>query len=225
VTAFFVFAALAIAVFITVGVLAWRADKRRREMLMQWASNSGFQYVARDDSWCSRWGHTPFGEGSDRRARNVVTGEYGGRPFVAFDYSYEVQSGTGSGTTNTTTYHYAVCALQLPAPLPQLQVTRENVLTRFGDAIGIAEDIQLESDDFNRKFRVKADDRKFAYDVLTPRTMQALLSRPPLDWRLAGTDALAWSEGEVTPSLAMEHLQTLRAVVDGIPQFVWNDQT
>jgi hypothetical protein len=94
----------------------------------------------------------------------------------------------------------------------------------MGHALGL-DDIDLESEDFNRKFRVHANDRKFASDVLTPRTMQALLARPETSWRISGTDILGWSDGRMTPLLVTTSVSTLELVLDGIPSFVWKDHS
>jgi Protein of unknown function (DUF3137) len=201
---------------------SWKADQKRRELLMTWATNSGFSFAVEDDSLCDRWHATPFGEGDHRRARNVVTGTNKDRPFVAFDYSYQTHSQNSNGTQSTTTHRYVVTALQLPMFLPQLQVTPENLFTRVGNAFGL-DDIELESEEFNRRFRVHARDRKFACDVLTPRTMQMLLSQPVLSWRIDGIDVIAWQDGRLSPSLCLSTTSQLQDIVDGIPSFVWHD--
>ena len=207
-----------------VGYAAYRsyqANQKRKALLLTWATNSGYQYSVEDDSMCERWNGDPFGEGDHRRAQNVITGT-AKAPFSAFDYSYQTHSSDGRGGRTTTTHHYTVTALQMPAYLPDLQVTPENLLTRIGHSLGL-DDIDLESEDFNRRFRVHASDRKFASDCLTPRTMQALLTRPEVCWRISGTDILTWGEGRISPSSVLEDLATLQLVVDGIPSFVWKD--
>ena len=199
----------------------YQANQKRKDLLFSWATNSGYKYAVEDDSMCERWNGDPFGEGDHRRAENVITGA-AKSAFSAFDYSYQTHSNEGRGGRTTTTHHYCVTALQMPAFLPVLQVTTENALTRIGHVLGL-DDIDLESEDFNRKFRVHANDRKFASDVLTPRTMEALLARPAASWRITGTDILTWAEGRLSPSSVLGDLATLQLVVDGIPSFVWKD--
>lgn len=202
---------------------SWRKDQRRRQALQTWAGKNGYSYVSEDDSWCPRWNGDPFGEGDHRRARNVITGT-AKAAFSAFDYSYETHSSDSRGGRTTTTHRYAVTALQIPTFLPTLQVTPENLLTRIGHSLGL-DDIDLESEDFNRRYRVHANDRKFASDVLTPRTMQALLARPAVSWRITGTDILTWAEGRITAVGITQALSTLQLVIDGIPSFVWKDHS
>jgi hypothetical protein len=86
------------------------------------------------------------------------------------------------------------------------------------------QDIELESEDFNRRFRVRCDDAKLAYDVLPPRTMEALLARPALHVRLYGADDLLWESGPHRPSELLARLDTLSALLDGVPSYVWNDR-
>ena len=202
---------------------SWRKDQRRRQALQTWAGKNGYSYTAEDDRWCERWNGSPFGEGDHRRAKNVITGS-AKLPFSAFDYSYQTHSSDGRGGRTTTTHHFAVTALEFSGFLPTLQVTPESVFTRIGHSLGL-DDIDLESEDFNRKFRVHANDRKFASDVLTPRTMQALLARPTLSWRIAGNDILSWAEGSMTAVGVTAAMSTMQLVVDGIPSFVWKDHS
>jgi hypothetical protein len=188
-----------------------------------WSTNSGFTYAVEDDTWCDRWRTTPFGDGDHRKARNVITGTTASRPFAAFDYSYQTHSSNGKGGQSTTTHRYVVTSLQLPTYLPQLQVTPETFMTRLGNALGL-DDIELESEDFNRHFRVHSRDRKFACDVLTPRTMQLLLAHPGLCWRIDGSDIVAWQDGRVSPAVVLAATSQLGHIVDGIPAFVWHDR-
>jgi hypothetical protein len=209
---------LALAVALVCGYLWWRAEQRRRQALQAFSAAKGWQFRSEDTALVGRWQRTPFGVGDTRRARNVMTGADRGRPFVAFDYSYV----TGSGKDRST-HRFAVVALGLPGWLPGVQVTPETLLGRASEAIGIGGDIALESEDFNRRFRVTAHDPKFASDVLTPRTMQALLQGPSVAWRIEGPDLLAWDSGECTPLEVLSRLDVLHRVVDGIPSFVWHD--
>jgi len=120
------------AVVIGVGIyLNYKREQKRRALLEQWALANKWTLLAEDDQWCSRWQGNPFGEGDHRRARNVLTGTWKGKPFVSFDYEYQTHSSDGKGGTSTQTHHYAVSAVTLPAYLPRLQVTPETLLTRI----------------------------------------------------------------------------------------------
>lgn len=213
---------LGVALASTLFYLKWRSEQKRRSLLVQWAAANNWTFAARDDSWCVRWQGEPFGNGNNRKARNVLTGQWKGRPFSSFDYSYDTYTSNGQGGERTETHYFAVSAVTLPTYLPRLQVTPENLLTRLGNALGLS-DIELESEDFNRAFRVSANDPKFASDVLNARTMEMLLARPHFSWRIEGTDILCWSSGEQHPAEVTARVATMLDVVNGIPSFVWHD--
>jgi hypothetical protein len=202
----------------------WRNQKRIQQ-LQQFCLGKGWQFVPADDEYAVRWNCPPFFQGRNRRARDVISGAIGTgaltRSFVAFDYSYVTDSNNGKSSSSTT-HRFAICAVRLPAYLPRLTITPETTLSRLGNAV-VREDIDLESEAFNRRFHVQCPDPKFASDALPPRTMQALLARSPLHFRIEGCDALCWEPGVTTPIALLERLSTLSAFVDGIPEFVWHD--
>jgi hypothetical protein len=209
--------------FVAVVVVAFVLDRKRRDRLLQFCVARGWTYVDEDPSLTGRWTGEPFNEGNRRRARNVITGVESGRPFTAFDYSYETQSSGPKGKKTSSTHRFAVYAIHLPAFLPSLEVVPEGAFSRLAGAVGLVSDIDLESEDFNRKFRVKADDRKFATDVLSPRTMAYLLWAPPEAWRIQGTDIVRWQLGRLEPADVTVCTAILDRVADGIPAFVWKD--
>lgn len=219
-------ALLPLLVLVVVGGIAWygwQQAKKRREIFHSFALSQGWTWTGRDDQWTSRFQGDPFGEGDHRKAANVLQGSYRGRQMVAFDYSYQTHSSNGQGGQSTQTHRYAVCVLQLPTWLPRFQLTPESFLGRVGTMLGM-QDVELESEDFNRRYRVRCEDPKLAYDVLPPRTMELLLRRPALHLRLAGADALCWESGTHSPVQLLARLDTLAALIDGIPPYVWNDR-
>jgi hypothetical protein len=216
------FVLLVVGVFGVIAYVGYAQAKRRRELLQQFAAGNGWTWTPRDDSWVQRFPGTPFGDGDSRQAKNVMQGSFRGRAMVAFDYSYVTRSTDSQGRSQSQTHRYAFCTLGLPAWVPKLELLPEGVFGRLGTALGM-QDIELESEDFNRRYRVRCDTPKFAYDVLPPRTMEALLTRPALHLRFAGTDALCWEPGSHSPVELLARLDALSAVLDGIPEFVWTD--
>ena len=216
--------ALALTAIAAIAILSYRAEQRRRALLQGFAMSKGWTYTAADDSWCDRFVGAPFGTGERRSASNILRGPYAGTEMVAFDYSYQTSTTDSKGNRQTTTHRYAVCSLQMPAPLGGLELSPESALTRLAGHVGLG-DVELESEDFNRRYRVKARDPKLAYDVLNPRTMQALLARPALHLRLLDVDAISWESGRLDPVALLARLSTLQVVVAGIPSFVWSDHS
>jgi hypothetical protein len=215
--------AAGVLLVIAVGVVGFVLEQKRRERLMQWCVNRGWSYAGEDPSLVSRWTGAPFGQGDRRRARNVITGTEKGRAFTAFDYSYETHSTDSKGNRTTSTHRFGVYAVALPAYLPTLQVTREGAFRRLAGAMGLMRDIELESEDFNRAFTVHGADPKFASDVLSPRTMEFLLTVPDVQWRIEGTSIICWDSGRMQPEQIVVATAVLDRVTDGIPGFVWKD--
>jgi len=192
---------------------------RRNQAVQAWARSIGWTYLGTDPSLPSRWRTRPFGIGDSRRTAELMTGVYQGRPATAFRYSYT----TGSGKNKSTSVFHVV-VVPLPAYLPNLELTPEGIGSRLAETFG-GEDIQFESDDFNRAWRVECGMEKFAYDVITPRLMERLLRSDAagLSIRIDGTDVLCWSTGEQTLEALAPRLELLAAVRDAVPGFVWRD--
>lgn len=214
-----------IVVIVIVALVAyynyWR-NKKRRQAFQTWAANHGFSYTAEDNSVIGRFDGTPFGQGDHRRAKNVVAGQYKGRPALAFDYSYQTHSTDSEGHRTTTTHRFGVVSIGLPCSVPTLQVTREGLLQKLGRAVGI-HDIELENEDFNRRFKVASKDKKFAYDVLHPRMMQMLMDADGPVWRIEQSDLLCWDEGRNSLDVIQARFGFLTTIAEQVPRFVWQD--
>jgi Protein of unknown function (DUF3137) len=198
-------------------------DRKRRQRIMMFCVARGWRYTDEDSSLAGRWSGEPFDRGDHRRARNVIRGNESGRDFVAFDYSYQTHSSDSHGRRKTTTHHNAVYVVSIAAYLPTLEVCPEGVFAKLTDAVGLTSDIDLESEDFNRAFKVRAENRKFAMDVLSPRTMQYLLTAPAAAWRIQGNSMVRWDSGRLDPGDIIVATAILDRVADGIPEFVWKD--
>ena len=208
---------------IVAAVFAYKAEQKRRTDLLNFALSKGWLYSPGDPlGLANRWERAPFGCGHTRQVTNLVRGEERGHQLVSFDYKYVESDTDSNGKRSTRTYRYHVTAVHLPAYLPTVEVSAENVLTRLGGAVGLA-DIDLESEDFNRRYRVRSDNTKLACDVLTPRTMEFLLRGPATAWRTQGTDGSCWDSGRASPLDIQRHVAMLTGIVDGIPAFVWKD--
>jgi len=201
-----------------VAVVGIALQRRRRRSLTAWATANGWQYRGSAPELTTRWHGAPFGVGSSRRATEVLTGTWQGRAAMSFRYRYT----TGNGE-QTSTYTFGVVALGLPAFLPTLQLTPEGLGARLAKAVG-GQDLQFESEEFNRAWRVTSRLPRFAYDVVHPRLMERLL-RPGAraNLRIEGTDILTWCAGAPDLDSLAPRLGLLDAVVRSIPRFVWQE--
>ncbi|WP_238161059.1 hypothetical protein [Kribbella antibiotica] len=197
--------------------------KKRRELFAGFARQYGWSYTPANNALAGNWQGTPFRTGDHWQVKNVLAGLYNGHQMVAFDYSYQTHSSNGKGRRTTTTHKYGVVVVQLPGALPHLEVTHEGI---FGGSVANAlgfQDLQFESDQFNRAFRVKADDERFGHAVITPRMMELLLARGEIGWRIEGNSLIGWDAGPHQPTEVLNRLQLLEQVIGQVPPYVWRD--
>lgn len=212
-----------IGVIILIAVLAYLAEKKRRELLQGVAASRGWQYTRRDDSWAGYFDGAPFGRGHNRQAHNILTGTHDGRDFVGFDYLYHTTETStdaqGHTSSREVSHWYSVLALRTAAGFPVLEVSPEGF---FGRALGklTNRDIQLESEEFNRAFTVVSSDRRFAYDILHPRLMEQLLLTRDVGWKIQQGWILAVESGRHDVEDIDRRLAVIDGVLDAVPDFV-----
>ncbi len=207
---------LIILAVIGVGIFAWYNDKKRREALALWARAKGWRLHGGDlkglDSEYP--GLKFFDKGHSRRARNVISGQDDGRSVRLMDYQYV----TGSGK-NRTTHNVGVVLLQTDFPVIPLTIRRENPFDKVGEFFGV-DDIDFESAEFSRKFYVKANDKKWAYDVIHQRTMDYLLAAPKYNVAFGFQEIAITKSGRFAPDSYEAALEMAHGLYDLIPEYV-----
>ena len=129
------------------------------------------------------------------------------------------------GARARTTHTYSVTALDPPVPLPSLTVEPEGWLSRVADAVGLTDEVDVESAEFNDAFSVRATNCKFAYDVLHPRHPELLPRSPRTGWWIGGgATVVAAPERSLDLDEVVGVLTHLTRVVAQIPTFVWLDR-
>lgn len=212
-----------IALVVLAGVGWYLYEKKRREALISLANANGWAIDERDDRWCSAFEGAPFNIGHNRKAKNVMSGQHDGRPFVGFDYVYYTTEwdtdSNGNRRKKEVAHWYSVLGLEIGASVPRLEVTPEGF---FGRAVGklLNNDIELESEEFNRAFTVSSPDRKFASDMLHPRLMEYLLTVRTVAWRTSNGWLLTIENGRHSADEIMPRVQVLDRILDMVPNFV-----
>ena len=166
------------------GYLAHQAAKKRREAMLALANRLGMSYwAAHDASHDEEYAHFEvFRRGFGRSAFNTLSGQLelnGQRVYCKMgDFKYKTREGSGKNR-RTVTHRFSYLILHLPYPnTPDLLIRREGVFDKLASAFG-KNDIDFESAEFSRKFFVKSPNRKFAYDIIHPRTIEFLLETNP----------------------------------------------
>jgi hypothetical protein len=163
------------------GLLAYGLSleaRKRREALAALALRLGLDFDPRVDRSIHRaFGHDLFRKGSVRKATNNLFG-----PMHICGYPIQVRMGdfqydTGSGKSRQTHRISFACFLLPFVGTPDFLVRKEGLGDKLLGGIGF-DDIDFESEEFSRRFWVKSEDKRHAYDVIHPGMMEFLLEGP-----------------------------------------------
>jgi len=205
-----------ILVFIAFAI--WKSVQRRKE-LAAWAAEKGLSFSAtKDRGFDDRF--SSFGclrRGHSRYAYNIAEGDWNNRGVMAFDYRYV----TGSGKNSST--HYFSAVLRSDVQLKPLSIRPEGVFDRVTEFLGL-DDIDFESAEFSRMFYVKSSDKRWAYDVIHPRTMKFLLSMPRLSIELDRTHVIVWKNRRFDPEAFETAIAIAAGLLDNLPTYLTDKQ-
>lgn len=189
---------------------------RRTRQVKEFAEQRGWEFIGTDRSLPRTFPRVaPFGIGSDRRASDTLRYNVRGRHGYSFTYTYT----TGSGEDETTHTHHVV-SLDLPHPLPRLVLRPETTMSRMGKLIGM-QDVQFESEDFNRAWIVQSEHLPGAHDILHPRMMEWLLQVQPRNIVIEDETMYVWSRGQQVLEIIEPWIRFMLDFEDLIPAFVW----
>ncbi|MBS1701150.1 MAG: hypothetical protein JST12_05785 [Armatimonadetes bacterium] len=159
-----------------------------------------------------------FGHGSARRIEPALVGQdRDGNYWFLFDYRYTVSSGKSS-----TTYHFSVVVAQVPLMLPTMSLAPENVGYSIGKFLGMRE-MQVESEEFNKRYFIKTTDEKMTLDLLNPIAIETLLRQPPYEWQMAGPYVMLHLSGQIQPELYEGLTVCIREFLAQVPAFYKQD--
>lgn len=151
---------------------------------------------------------------------DVLRGQRYGHDVIVYR---EVLAETNSTREDEAPYQSMVVAVRMPASLPLLTIGLRGIEEDRGVTGAIGE-IEFENEDFNRSFAVMCSDPRLAYDVVSPRAMERLMLFP----MHVGTDhdfLVGRFPGGFNVGVLESCMDTLIAVLDAVPDFVWEAQT
>jgi len=194
---------------------AGRRHQQRANALASAASHLGLTYEPWDpfNLPFKFEGLKAFGRGIEERVYNVLHGQAGFGYVILCDYSYTVAEGKEKHT------HYrSYGLLSTEMTFQHLELRPENFLDRVSALAGI-NDINFESEEFNRKYFVRSKDRKFAYDIINPKMIDYLLDRDGIYMELGGNVVLVHYRRQVPPEGFVDLYYTLRDIGAALPDF------
>lgn len=195
-------------------------DRKRREAMADVAHRLGLTYTRHDSvGILGIYGDTDFcNRGRARKASNVLFGPLRGGEACAFDYKYTVGSGK-----NQHTYHKTACAYHVPYHLAALAIRPENFLDKAAAFMGF-DDIDLDNAEFNNRFHVKSPDKKFAYDMLTQRTMEYVLGLGGVYVEMRGNYALFHYEKRLSADALEQLILAAAGFFQYVPEYMKADR-
>lgn len=206
------------AIALVFAIFAFLAAAKRRKELLEFAQRIGFDFSPMPGDVHDDYSlFDPFDRGHSRRSRNLLSGRRGRCNWQLFDYRYT----TGSGK-NKQTHHYGIAVARVSLAFPVMRMRPEGLFDKLASVVGF-DDIDFESDAFSRRYHVKCDDRKHAYDVIHPQMIEYLLTRKSYDWQFSGPWILVYEQGEFSPDEMLDVMETVEGFVERVPEYVRED--
>lgn len=210
--------AIGLGLLLTAGVAAWRTarGRLRQHHLMRLCHRAGLRFLpagAEEAPWLPfRWAVS----GRWLRAENLVWDPRD--PEVrAFDLLVEDAHRPSEPSAGPVGVRRRSCAVAaVAASCPRLLVRSE----RFADAIArplLGDEIDLDLEAFNRRFRVWSEDRGFAIAFCDQRMMRAMLALPSRTAVAACEDRILLFGPELSPGGVVSLLEAARALRDAVP--------
>ncbi|MCF7849002.1 MAG: hypothetical protein K9M45_09145 [Kiritimatiellales bacterium] len=114
--------------------------------------------------------------GKNHQAQKVFRGRYQQENVVIFDFCYLSDLATPKDNIHD---QFCFFTLSLPRSFPEVTIYKEGLVSKMVQLAG-KNDIDFESHEFSRKFRVRSDDPKFAYDFCNALMIDYLLENTDL---------------------------------------------
>ena len=207
-----------------VALVAYAQYRRRQARvgaLLALAQCIGFTFTVDDVDHVLDLPFGLFRRGDGRKLELVLSGTHNGLPLRLFDYWYYDETSDGHGGRSRSYHRFTCGILTVPAACPHLWLGHEGFFSHLGSHLGLR-DVELESDEFNRRFRVKCDDQKFAFSVLDGRMMEWLLAADSFDTvEIVGPWVLL-AVGKLDPARWLDVGSWLDAFHAHVPQVVYS---
>lgn len=219
-----------VAGFIGLNILGKKQAQKREAELAAWAQERGWQFSAEDKTLLQRWPVAPFTTGQRYKpsVKDVLWGptvspQGQTRQALSFTYRFETKSGSGEDRETTVYPHHVTCVF-LGYSTPVLEVSPEGIGARISKALG-GQDIQFESEAFNKKWRVESQDLKFAHAIINPQMMEHLMHPHfgGVSFAYAGGCILVFNNRVLETATIDPMLAICHDLIDRVPAYVLDD--
>ena len=184
------FFGLAAALFASAYVWLWWRFSERERQIIAFAAANRLRYSVPDPFGLDKLPFAAVTEGAHlleqrRKPARVMWGDWRGMPLVSF----EMRVGEPAGNTLFRVFsesgkpeeHRSIAVSTFPVNAPHLIIKRLDRSMPYRAPEMRADDVGFESDEFERAFRVRCADHRFAFTVIDAAMMAWLLDTPG-DW-------------------------------------------
>jgi hypothetical protein len=203
------------------GVVYYQHQRKleRQRQLRALAFNQGLDFSIEDPFDTLGEPFSLLQKGDGRGVENVLWGFWHELEIRVFDYWYYEESSDSQGHRSKSYSRFDCVITLVDASCPQLQISEENLFSRLADALTF-HDIEFESEEFNRRFNVKAHDERFATAFCDARMMDWLLAHGEgYAFEIVGDRLLCWCK-RVAPAEMVHLLGTATTFRAQIPAVV-----
>jgi hypothetical protein len=207
-----------VALAITGSIAAWRAFRwrSRQRRLMLLCDRAGLRFSPVDLDGAGAW--VPFRwvlRGHWVGAENVVA--YEGDDVHAFDLLVEEWSSREDVAPPKK--RYSCAAVPIAGGCPRMLIRPQQPIDGLAETLtGAAIDLDLGA--FNRRFTVRADDRRFAVAFCDQRMMRAIMHIPAGIGVATNEDRLLLFGRELPPGQVLLVLEAARTIRDAVPTVI-----
>jgi hypothetical protein len=206
-----------------IGGIVWGyyAKRKRAETFRTMATQLGLSYAPEDPFGTLGWPFALFQRGDGQGVENVLWGTWQGVELTAFDFWYYEESTDSKGNSSRSYRRFDCAITTIDAACSHLTIDHENLLSRIAGALSL-KDLQFESDEFNRAFKVNSKDERFAYAFVDARMMRWLIEHAEgYAFEVLG-DRLLIAGPKIQPMAFLPLLGTLKTFRDQVPRAVFS---
>lgn len=217
VTALVALGGIGLAASIGADVRLARRQRRIAHEIRTAATATGFRYRLRYPALESAWVRRPFASLRSVHVSPAAVGRYQGR---SGGLAY-VEGDAGVKVLSTRTFTSRIAWVDTGRQLPAVDFVREGFAQRVAELVG-GTDVDVESYEFNRAWRVRADQPREVHAMLQP-VMIALLvdvADAGLAIHTDGTTVVVWDDGRAGEVDMAHRLEIAASFADAIPGFV-----
>ena len=164
-------------------VVPWALANRQRQDAATTAAAAGLAFSAADPFSCARVAFPLFRKGDGQVVENVMWREGAELASRVFDFAYYEVLPDDSGRDRRTYRRFSCAMVQVDGSWPDLSIGPDGLFEKALDLVGMGS-IDVESDEFNRRFALRSPDRRFAL---------ALCDAAMIDFLIGGTNEIAFA--------------------------------